>query len=181
MPRYVVSTTDIPDQRRLGMGMKRNVLVVANVTAASDELLQTLQTAGAQGRASFTLIVPATPFGGGREAAEAKLDKALQRLRAEGVEIEGEVGAADPIVAVTDVWDPKRFDEIIVSTLPMSVSKWLRAGLPERIARLTDAPVRHIVSQPPRPAIVAADRPEHVDRGLVMGPLSVLAWGAQRD
>ena len=28
--------------------------------------------------------------------------------------------------AVSEAWDPKRYDEIIVSTLPPDVSKWLR-------------------------------------------------------
>ena len=55
------------------------------------------------------------------------------------------------MVAVTDAWDPKRHDEIIVSTLPMRFSKWMHAGLPERISRLTGAPVTHVVAEPPKP------------------------------
>ena len=95
-----------------------------------------------------------------------------------GLEIDGQVGHADPIVAVTDAWDPRGYDEIVVSTLPMRFSKWLHAGLPERIAKLTDAPVSHLVSQPPRP-IETAPAPEHESRPL--GPLSVLAWGGHRE
>jgi GABA permease len=157
------------------MTWQRSFLVVANVTAASDELIEALK---ARAPASFTLIIPATPFGGGREAAEAKLTEALEQLRAAGVEADGSVGDADPCLAVTDVWDPKRYDEIIVSTLPMRFSQWLRAGLPERIGKLTDAPVTHVVSQPPRPEPETAPPPAHPDNG--MGPLSVLAWGARK-
>src|SRR5512135_2615291 len=104
------------------MTWKRSFLVVANVTATSDELIEALK---ARAPASFTLVIPATPFGGGREAARAKLEEALEQLRAAGLEAQGSVGNPDPCVAVTDVWDPKRYDEIIVSTLPMRFSKWL--------------------------------------------------------
>lgn len=161
------------------MAWKRNVLVVANVTATSDELLDALVARAGRGPSAFTLIVPATPFGGGRAVALATLEHAVAQLREAGLEAEGIVGAPDPIVAVTDVWDPKRYDEIIVSTLPMSVSKWLHAGLPERISKLTDAPVTHVVSQPPKPAVEPVAPPRHAPTG-VLGPLTVLAWGAPK-
>ena len=158
------------------MTWKRSFLVVANVTATSDELLAALK---ARAPASFTLVIPATPFAGGRAAAAAKLEEALEQLRAAGLEAEGSVGNADPILAVTDVWDPKKYDEIVVSTLPMRFSKWLHAGLPDRIARLTDCSVTHIVSEPPKPEHEAAPPPAHPDTG--MGPLSVLAWGGRKE
>src|SRR5579871_2246526 len=161
------------------MTWKRSFLVVANVTATSDELIEALRARAKQEPASFTLVIPATPFGGGREAAVKTLEGALEQLRAAGLEIEGSVGNADPILAVTDAWDPKRYDEIIVSTLPMRFSKWLHAGLPERIGKLTDAPVTHIVSQPAKPELKTAPPPAHPDSR--MGPLSVLAWGARKE
>jgi GABA permease len=158
------------------MTWKRSFLVVANVTATSEDLIAALKE---RAPASFTLVIPATPFGGGREAATAQLAEALADLRAAGLECDGNVGNADPILAVTDAWDPKKYDEIIVSTLPMRFSKWLHAGLPERIGKLTDAPVTHIVSEPPRPEPELAPPPAHPDKA--MGPLSVLAWGARKD
>jgi len=158
------------------MTWKRSFLVVANVTATSDELIDALKE---RAPASFTLVIPATPFGGGREAATVQLAEALEDLHEAGLEADGTVGNADPILAVTDVWDPKKYDEIIVSTLPMRFSKWLHAGLPERIGKLTDAPVTHIVSHPPRPEPSLAPPPAHPDKA--MGPLSVLAWGARKD
>jgi len=157
---------------------KRSFLVVANVTATSDELIEVLTARAAQEPADFTLVIPATPFGGGREAAQLKLGEALAQLREAGLEVDGAVGNADPILAVTDAWDPKRYDEIVVSTLPMRFSKWLHAGLPERIAKLTDAPVTHVVSQPPKPEHQVAPPPASPDRS--MGPLSVLSWGARK-
>ena len=161
------------------MTWKRNVLVVANVTSASAELIAALKARAERDPASFTLVVPATPFGGGRAAAAQKLEEAIASLREAGLEVDGSVGAADPIVAVTDAWDPRRYDEIVVSTLPMRFSKWLHAGLPERIGKLTDAPVSHVVSLPPRPEPEVAPPPPHPDNG--MGPLSVLAWGGRKE
>ncbi|HEY2769766.1 MAG TPA: hypothetical protein VGI87_04330 [Solirubrobacteraceae bacterium] len=160
------------------MTWKRNVLVVANVTAASTELIGELCARGEHEPTAFTLIVPATPFGGGRAVATETLSLALAQLREAGLEADGSVGAPDPIVAVSDVWDPKRYDEIVVSTLPMRLSKWLHAGLPERIGKLTGAPVTHIVSQPPKPAV--ATMPAPPERPAAMGPLTVLGWGSQK-
>lgn len=157
------------------MAWKRSFLVVANVTATSHDLIGALME---RAPASFTLVIPATPFGGGRQAALTTLSEALEQLRAAGLECDGTVGNADPILAVTDAWDPKKYDEIIVSTLPMQLSKWLHAGLPERIGRLTDAPVTHVVSEPPKPDPVVAPPPAAPDRS--MGPLTVLSWGARK-
>lgn len=159
--------------------MKRNVLVVTNITATSEELRRELVARAQRAPAAFTLIVPATPFGGGRAAARAQLTEALEHLRAAGLEVDGSVGAGDPISAVSDVWDPKRFDEIVVSTLPMRLSRWLNAGLPERVERLTGAPVTHVVSAPPKPAVETVAAPPHENRG-VMAPLSVMSWGGQK-
>jgi hypothetical protein len=158
---------------------KTSILVVANVTATSDELLEALKQRAARGPTSFTLIIPATAFGGGRRTAHETLAAAVERLLAAGLEADGNVGPDDPIVAVTEAWDPKRHDEIVVSTLPMRFSKWLHAGLPERIARLTGAPVTHVISQPSRPAVAVEPAPAH--EKSAMGPLSVLGWGGQRE
>jgi hypothetical protein len=152
----------------------RHILVVANVTAASDKLLDALKREAAKQPARFTLIVPATSFGSGRAASEQALAAACERLRDEGLEADGSVGNADPIVAVMEAWDPKRYDEIVVSTLPMRVSKWLHAGLPERIGKLTGAPVTHVISQPVHePEIEPA--PPH--EPAAFGPLAWLSWG----
>jgi len=157
------------------MPWKTHVIVVANVTATSPELRQTLVRKAEQQDCAFTLVVPATAYGGGLKTAATTLKEALANLRDAGLEVEGKVGARNPIVAVDEVWDPSRYDEIVVSTLPLSSSKWLRAGLPERIGRLTGAPVTHIVSQPPKPMLVAGPPPQR--RPHLLGPLEVLGWG----
>jgi len=158
------------------MTWKRTVLVVANVTANSDELLAALLERAGSEPVQYTLIVPATAFGGGRAAAEKTLAEALQKLRAAKLTIEGEIGNGDPVIAVTEAWDPKRFDEIVISTLPMRFSKWLHAGLPERVAKITGAPVTHVVSEPRKRDYPTVHRAEHEKQGVI-SPLTVLGWG----
>ena len=160
------------------MTWTKNILVVANVTATSEELVQEMKGRAAKEAVSFMLVVPATPFAGGRAAAQQNLAQACERLREEGLDIDGTVGDGDPIVAVTEAWDPKRYDEIIVATLPMRFSKWLHAGLPERIERLTGAPVSHVIARPKHEVDVVPAPPHE---RASMGPLSVLGWGGPHE
>jgi hypothetical protein len=126
-----------------------NVLVVANRTAASDDLIETLRRRARSGPTSFTLLVPAPPSR--RAEARDRLDDALARMRAEGLEVVGKLGVdSNPMFALCEEWDPARFDEIVISTFPSGVSHWLNLDLPQRVARFTDAPVEHVVAAPER-------------------------------
>lgn len=127
------------------------VLVIANRTADSDELLQALRERAAQGPLTVTLVVPATwevgdPHGG-RQSAQRHMGAALARIREAGIPVEGCLADPDPVVAVTEAWDPSRYDAVIVSTLPSAVSKWLKRDLPTRVQKLTGGPVQHVVAE----------------------------------
>jgi hypothetical protein len=101
-----------------------SILVVAKRTADSDELLEALRELAEQRPTRFTLLVPAQAAGpAARQEAEATAVAALERLREAGLEAECRAGHHDPVDAVTDVWDPKEYDEIVVSTLPGAASK----------------------------------------------------------
>ena len=160
------------------MVYKRHLLVLANVTASSSELLDFLRGRAADGPLGVTLIVPAQTSVAAREAAQVVVAEALEALRDAGLEADGRLGDSDPFIAATEAWDPKRYDEIVVSTLPTSMSKWLHADLPRRIARQTDAVVTHVVAQPPRPEPHLVSVAPHERRG-VLSPLSPLTWGAR--
>jgi hypothetical protein len=131
---------------------KASVLVVANRTAGSDELLEALRERAARSPAQFHLVVPATARGvswvadmnAGADAAENDLAGALERLRGAGLHIDGEIGDPDPVAAVQDAANGVRYDEVIVSTLHKHVSKWLKLDLPSKAAHATGLPVTHV-------------------------------------
>ena len=160
------------------MAWKTSVLVVANVTAASDELLAVMRERAERGPAEFTLLLPAT--GGDSAAAEQEMERALERMREAGLSVTGKVGDRDPIVAVHEAWDPRSYDEVVVSTLPTGASRWLQIDLPHRVERITDVPVRHVVSKPaPKPAPTYSPPPKPDHMGLLT-PLESLGWGGKR-
>jgi hypothetical protein len=130
------------------------VLVVANRTAESPELLDALRARAGTGPCEFTLLVPSTPHGlawaadmhaGGGEAEEHR-QAFIDRLRAEGLDMAGaKVGDPDPLAAVQDECNFAEYDEVIVSTLPLKISKWLRIDLPRKVKAATGLPVTHVV------------------------------------
>jgi len=134
------------------MADKARVLVVANKTASSEELLTTLRERAQQGPAHFHLVVPASPRGAswafdmhsGQDAAEHDLEGVLERMRQLGLEADGEVGDPDPVAAVSDSAYAGSYDEVIVSTLPKHLSKWLKLDIASKVAHATGLPVRHV-------------------------------------
>jgi hypothetical protein len=133
------------------MDWKTNVLVIANRTADSAELLDVLRARAERGPVAFTLLLPRN--GTDRPAAELALEASLARIRETGLTVDGQVGDSDPLVAVQEAWDPCRFDEVIVSTLPTHSSRWLLIDLPHRVARITGASVTHVVAAQPALAL----------------------------
>jgi hypothetical protein len=136
------------------MSWTTKVLVIANRTVDSEEVREAIVSRAAAGPLQVTLVAPAS--GGGssvrerRAATEQRLERAVRRLREAGVAVEGVVGDADPMVAVQEAWDPRRFDEIIVATLPTGASRWMAADLPHRVERFSGARVAHVVAAPGR-------------------------------
>jgi GABA permease len=156
------------------MAWKYSVLVVANITATSPELIEALRERAGHDACKFALLIPA-PSGGsaGREAAQSRLDEVLDSLRAQGLEVDGQVGDHDPVVAFHELWDPQGFDEVIVSTLPTGSSRWLAIDLPHRFEKISGVPVAHVVAQPPRPP-VKVERVEEPERYGILSPFAAL-------
>jgi hypothetical protein len=124
------------------MAFTTHLLVVANRTVDSPELLDALKERAQRGPIHVTLLAPTT--WSEREEAEQRLAAAVAALAAGDVRAEGMVGDGDPIVAVQEAWNPGRYDEVVVSTLTEGASRWLQVDLPHRVARLTDCQVRHV-------------------------------------
>jgi hypothetical protein len=132
------------------------VLVVAHRTAATPALLDVVASRAAAGSATFTLLVPRVAHGLHRvmdpedtddSEAQMVLELALPLLeKAVGAPVAGLIGDPNPYDAVQDAVNIRGFDEIIVSTLPLRVSRWLRSDLPSKLKAL-GLPVTTVIAQ----------------------------------
>ena len=144
------------------------ILVVANKTLGSNDLLQSIQDRMTKGPCKFTLLVPATAHAhrestmealtrritnmpvsedarGSEEAdfnhARGRLEFGIEQLQRLGAEVDGEVGNANAVKAVEDALSRRKYDEIILSTLPSGVGRWLSQDLPHKLTRKFKGPV----------------------------------------
>jgi len=122
------------------------VLVVAHKTAATPALLDAVRDRAERSAAAFTLLVPSAAHGlhrvvdpedVGTTEADDVLALAIPLLEeAAGGPVEGIVGVASPLEAIQDAVNLRGFDEIIISTLPARVSRWLHIDLPSKVGGL---------------------------------------------
>jgi hypothetical protein len=114
-----------------------HVLVVAHKTAATPALLDAVWQRAERGPCFFHLLVPSPGPGGGKDG-EQVLALALPLIEEAGHRpVTGSVSARhDPMDAIEETLHDGDFDEIILSTLPRSVSRWLHIDLPRRVAHL---------------------------------------------
>jgi hypothetical protein len=144
------------------------ILVVANRTLGSSDLLQSIQDRMAKGPCKFTVLVPAMPHARrestmetltrritnmpvtdeARGADEADYEHARERvafgidqLQKLGADADGEVGSPNAVKAVEDALTRRKYDEIILSTLPKRVGGWMSQDLPNRVKRKFKGPV----------------------------------------
>ena len=131
-------------------------LVVAHQTSETQEFIDTVRAiAERDGDARFVTLVPETHVehlatwteGESRAVALKKAAAARRRLEGAGVNIEDtRVGDSRPFYAITDILGDEQFDEIIVSTFPPGISRWLKADLIRRLGRATDIPVTYLIA-----------------------------------
>ncbi|MHB8657802.1 MAG: hypothetical protein ACYC91_07575 [Solirubrobacteraceae bacterium] len=146
------------------MPESRNVLIVAHQTAANAALLDTVHRRAEQGQARFHLVVPRRPRGmhklvdpmqAGAEEARHVLAEALPKLsRVAGRPVTGSIGDSEPLMAIEDAVHLGEYDEIIISTLPLGVSRWLRLDLVSK-ARALGLPVVHVTAASQEPVAAA--------------------------
>ena len=138
--RHVIAGEDDPAE------LEANVLVVANETVISRELLDRIRERAEKGPASFLIVSPQESDVPSPEAAR-RLRRALSELRLDGIEAHGQVVHPDPYTAAMEATHDERVDEIIVSTFPSARSGWLRRDLIERLRTDAGVPVEHVVSE----------------------------------
>ena len=127
-------------------GGPADVLVLANETVLSDELLRRIRERAAQSAARFVIILPQSdPTQSKHPDAERRLRRALAELRGAGIEAHGWVAHPDPFEAAMQEINEERIDEIIVSTFGPERSGWLRKDLIQRLRDETHLPVDHVM------------------------------------
>jgi len=126
------------------------ILIVANQTLPSAALASEVAQRIASGSREFHVVVPASPPPGGsftwdeeaaRREAEARLATFLEGLRGQGATADGEIGDRDPVAAARDASRGRQVGEIILSTLPVGISRWLRQDVPTRLRGAVTIPV----------------------------------------
>ena len=131
----------------------KTILVVANETLGGRELIDAVRERAADD-VRFVLCVPQNKPGAGLviyadavfDAAQVRVDLALEVIRGMDIRAIGEVGDPDPYSATLDAVGEYRPVEIIISTYPETRSGWLRRDLIERVRDATGIPVTHIVN-----------------------------------
>jgi hypothetical protein len=146
------------------MSEPAHVLVVAHQTAATQGLLEAVRDRARQSPAEFHLLVPRQAHGMhkvvdpqdvGEDESKAVLEQALPMLSgAAGSEVTGSTGDAEPLMAIQDAVNLGNYDEIIISTLPKKVSRWLKLDLVSK-TRALGLPVTHVEANERVPASVS--------------------------
>jgi hypothetical protein len=132
----------------------RNILVVANETVVSRQLVELIEARAAGGPVQITVVAPVNQPRQGyvvyydtrKAAARRRLDKTLDLLRKEGIPANGVVVETDPVSALRDAIAQLEPDEVIVSTHPQQKSGWLRRNAVEQMRRVAgNIPFEHVV------------------------------------
>jgi hypothetical protein len=133
-----------------------HILVIANETAASKQLLDAVRGGASAGVDLVTVLAPVNAPSGGyvvyedtrRAAAGRRLNRTLDSLHEAGISAHGLVVDTSPVDAVKDALaqlEP-RPDKIVVSTHPEEKSGWLRKNVVDKIREAAgDVPVEHVV------------------------------------
>jgi cell pole-organizing protein PopZ len=146
-------------------------LVVANQTLGGADLERTIRDRVERGAAHFHIVVPTiepqdeTPAWAmsgsessfvppeyetadkARRRAQHRLNQMVDKIAAIGGKATGEVGDSDPAKAVRAALESETFEEVIISTLPARLSRWLKMDLPSRVSRMTEVPVTTIEAE----------------------------------
>jgi hypothetical protein len=158
----------------------KTILIIANETIGGKNLLDTVMAKAKHGAARVVICVPRSRPRHGAviydeavfDAAQVRVDLARGFLRDQGIDAVGEVGDPDPYTAAMDAIAEYQPDEIVVSTLPVTSSGWLRRDLIERIGEASGLPVEHVVVDidqeglPFKVTLVVANRTAATDKVL---------------
>jgi hypothetical protein len=130
----------------------RRILIIANRTCPCPTLVDEVVR---HTPADVLVVAPAlnsrlrhwvSDVDGAVAHAAGRLEQALAALRARGISVRGEIGDANPLVAIEDAIADFPASEIVISTLPPGQSNWLERDLIRKVRARFDVPVTHVVS-----------------------------------
>jgi GABA permease len=150
-------------------GAAQRVLVLGNETIAAPELLAALRALDAERKAEYYVCVPANPVDTGQaehkgavfiweatqEAAQRRLDYTLRALRTDGLQADGALGDYRPLRALADAVAQFHPDRLVICTLPLDRSTWLRYDVVDRARTSYDIPIMHVIAHLPVPEAAA--------------------------
>jgi hypothetical protein len=129
------------------------LLVIANETITAPPLLAMIRDHARARGADVLLVAPALTTRlrywlsdedrGIREAGD-RLTASVAHLRTDGVQVDGAIGDADPLLAIDDAIRTFAPDEIIIATHPEGRSNWLERGLTAQARERFDVPIEHV-------------------------------------
>jgi hypothetical protein len=137
--------------------MAQRLLAIVTEDPIGSESLREMRPGrpGNGDRGQLRVVVPAIEAGPFRHTlgdvdeptreAEARLERVLRELRANGIEATGEVGDPDPIQAAQDALLKGPSDEIIIFEHEEAQARWFEEGLLERAEAGLDPPLRMVI------------------------------------
>ena len=153
-----------PEPETPPTGTAKRVLVLANQTLSAAELFDELRRVDGQQEADYFVCVPANPIDTGQadigavyirdatvHAARQRLDDMLEAMREIGLRAEGELGDYRPLCALAAAVEEFGPDQLVISTLPVEQSAWLKDDLIARACSIYEIPIHHVVAS--RPAV----------------------------
>lgn len=134
----------------------RRILVIANETCAGAGVVEEVVYRAGEGPAEVFVVAPAlassrlghwlsADMEGRIAAAQERLDRSVEALRAAGLSARGELGDGDPLLALDDAARSFLPHEVIISTHPRSRSNWLERRVVQQAREAFDLPITHIV------------------------------------
>jgi hypothetical protein len=119
-----------------------HTLVVGTRTINSPDLVARLKERAAEKPHRYTVICPRSGDLRREQVCE-RLASTLAELYREEIDATGQPMSPEPFAAISNAIDHYRIDEILISTLAGTQSKWLEEGLIDRVRAITDLPVEH--------------------------------------
>ena len=146
----------------------RRILVIANRSCPCPMLADEVARRASVAPTDVLVVTPAlnsrlrhwlSDVDAALAGARERLDLAITALHRRGVIARGEIGDADPMLAIEDALASFPADEIVIATLPAGRSNWIERGLVDKATARFGVPIAHVFSSYDPVAAAAGSEP----------------------